>query len=139
MTAVKYPWPLPTITPLNEPFWAAARQGQLAIQTCNDCGDAHHPPAHACPNCLSTNQSWKQASGRASLLTWVEFHRNYWRGPEAETHLPYSVCIVKLEEGPMLVSNIVGDASAARLGADMQVVFEKITPEITIPKFAFAS
>jgi uncharacterized OB-fold protein len=66
----------------------------------------------------------------------VEFHRAYWDGFKNE--LPYPVCLVQLEEGPLLVSNLVGDSGKARLGAPVRVVFEAVTEEVTLPKFTLA-
>ena len=129
-----YAKPLPKIDPVNRPFWDHAREVRLAIQVCNACKDAHFPPSPVCPNCLSEDQEWQPVSGRGTLESWVEFHRAYWEGFKDD--LPYSVCLVRLAEGPLLVSNLVGDAANAKLGAAVSVVFEQATEEVTLPKFA---
>jgi uncharacterized OB-fold protein len=129
-----YTKPLPQITPLNRAFWEHARAHQLALQTCDACGDMHFPESPVCPKCLSASQSWRTVSGRGTLESWVEFHRAYWDGFVGE--LPYSACLVKLAEGPVIVSNLVGSAEGARLGAPLHVVFEDVTDEITLPKFS---
>jgi len=131
-----YAKPLPKIDPLNGPFWDHAREGRLAVQVCNVCKDAHFPPSPVCPNCLSEDQAWQPVSGRGTLESWIEFHRAYWDGFKDD--LPYSVCLVRLAEGPLLVSNLVGDAAKAKLGAAVNVVFEQATEEVTLPKFALA-
>jgi uncharacterized protein len=131
-----YAKPLPKIDPLNRPFWDHAREGRLAIQVCNACKDAHFPPSPVCPNCLSEDQAWQPVSGRGTLESWIEFHRAYWDGFKDD--LPYSVCLVRLAEGPLLVSNLVGDAAKAKLGAAVHVVFEQATDAVTLPKFALA-
>jgi hypothetical protein len=66
----------------------------------------------------------------------VDFHRAYWGG--FNDALPYRVCLVRLEEGPLLVSNLVGESATAKLGAAVHVVFEKVTEEITLPKFVLS-
>jgi hypothetical protein len=48
------------------------------------------------------------------------------------------VCLVQLEEGPLLVSNLVGSDTGAKLGAAVQVVFDPVTDEVTLPKFRLA-
>jgi hypothetical protein len=69
------------------------------------------------------------------LLSWVTFHRAYWDGFERD--LPYDVCLVQLDEGPLLVSNLVGTSgNAVKVGDRVHVVFERATAEITLPKFA---
>jgi hypothetical protein len=133
---MSYDKPLPRIDTLNKPFWDAARDEKLVIQSCDECGDVRFPPSPVCPKCLSAAQSWKPASGKATLESWVDFHRAYWGG--FNDALPYRVCLVRLEEGPLLISNFVGDSDTANLGVALRVVFEKATDEITLPKFVVA-
>jgi uncharacterized OB-fold protein len=129
-----YEKPLPRITPLNKPFWDFARQSVYALQTCDACGDAHVPESPVCPRCLGDRQSWKPSSGRGTLESWADFHRAYWGGFTAE--LPYRTCLVRLDEGPLIVSNLVGDQADARIGVRVHVVFEAIADGILLPKFA---
>jgi uncharacterized OB-fold protein len=127
-----YNKPLPQITPLDRPFWDAARENRLVVQACPDCGDMRFPPSPICPKCLNAEQTWQPCSGRATLESWVDFHRAYWAG--FNDALPYRVCLVRLAEGPLLVSNLMGDSDAA-IGAALHVVFDKVTDDITLPKF----
>ena len=133
---MSYDKPLPRIDMLNKPFWDAARENRLVVQYCTDCGDTRFPPSPICPKCLSHAQAWKNASGRGTLQSWVDFHRAYWNGYRDD--LPYRCCLVQLEEGPLLVSNLVGDTEAAKLGAAVRVVFEAVTADVTLPKFELA-
>ena len=126
-----YDKPLPVITKLTQCFWDHARNHQLAMQVCTNCGDMHFPASPVCPRCLRDAQEWRPVSGRGRLESWVEFHRAYWPGFAPE--LPYVVCLVKLEEGPLLVSNIVGDTP--EIGDAVEVVFERVTEDVTLPKF----
>ena len=75
-------------------------------------------------------------SGRGELLSWVEFHHAYWPGFKAE--LPYRVCLVRLEEGPILVSSLIGTAGEPPIGAALEVRFEALTADITLPRFILA-
>ena len=46
------------------------------------------------------------------------------------------VCLVQLDEGPILVSNLVGTAGReVAVGDRLEVVFERATEAITLPKF----
>ena len=130
-----YDKPLPNITPLTRGFWEHAKQNQLAMQVCDACGDIHFPASPVCPKCLSDQQEWRAVSGRGELVSWVEFHRAYWPGFAAD--LPYRVCLVKLEEGPLLISNLVGEEPA--IGEKVEVIFQPVTDEVTLPKFQRAS
>ncbi len=50
--------------------------------------------------------------------------------------VPYVVALVELEEGVRMASNIVGcrpeDVTA---GMALEVVYDAVTPEVTLPKF----
>ena len=62
------------------------------------------------------------------------FHQAYFRGFESE--LPYNVAEVELDEGPRLLTNLVGIANAdIRAGMPVEIVFERATEEITLAKF----
>ena len=131
-----YSKPLPKIDALNRPFWEAARQKKLVVQVCAACGDRRFPPSPVCPKCLSSDQGWVEVSGKGTLESWADFHRAYWEAFRDE--LPYRVCLVRLAEGPLLVSNLVGNSDKAKLGAAVRVVFEAVTAEVTLPKFTLA-
>jgi uncharacterized protein len=130
---MSYTKPLPRLDTVNRPFWAATKDGKFMLQFCKDCGDTRYPPGPVCPKCLSSNQDWKQASGRGTLESWVDFHRAYWDGFKGD--LPYRVCLVKLEEGPVVVSNLVDKTDNLRMGQPVKVVFDKVTDNVTLPKF----
>jgi uncharacterized OB-fold protein len=52
--------------------------------------------------------------------------------------LPYVIAVIELIEEPGLrmVSNVVGcEIEAINIGADVEVVFEPIAPEVTLPLF----
>jgi len=46
---------------------------------------------------------------------------------------------VALDEGPRMISNVVGVPPAEiRVGMPLEVVFEAVSPEVTLPKFRVA-
>jgi uncharacterized OB-fold protein len=54
--------------------------------------------------------------------------------------VPYVLALVELEEGVRMMTNIVGcDPDAVRIGASVEVVFDDVTDEVTLPKFRFAT
>jgi uncharacterized OB-fold protein len=130
-----YSGPIPKPTPETRPYWEAAKQRVLRIQKCGDCQQHYFYPRPLCPQCLSRNVAWVEVSGRGTLHTYVINHRPP-RGFPASG--PYVIGIVQLEEGPKLMTNIIGvDADPQKLRCDMpvEVVFEDITDEIALPKF----
>lgn len=126
--------PIPTPSEDSKPFWEATRNGELRLQSCLDCGSYRFPPGVLCPECSSTSSEWVPVSGRGRVHSFVVFHRAY--HPAFANDLPYAVACVELEEGPRLLSNIVG-VETARIRCDMavEVLFEKINEEISLPKF----
>jgi len=131
---VSYAKPLPRVTADNRPFWEAARRHELALQRCDDCRHLRYPPAPVCPECLSERATWTPVSGRGTVTTFVIVHKPYF--PSFTADLPYNVVQVQLDEGPRLTANLVGVGHPdLRIGARVEVVFDDVTPDVTLPRF----
>lgn len=125
--------PLPIPNPDTEPFWQGCARGQLLLQRCHSCSEYRHPPSPMCHGCLSTDHEWVPAGGHGTVYSFVIVHQPL-RGWEAE--VPYVVAIIVLDEGPHVLSNVVGVAvERVEIGMPVQVIFEKVTDEISLPKF----
>jgi uncharacterized protein len=125
--------PLPRPTPETQHFWDGTRAGELRLQRCDDCQHVYFPPRPFCPSCSSRTVSVFKASGNARLLSYVINYR-----PHPAWDAPYSIAIVELDEGPRMMSNIVGcDQTPAALVLDMPltVTFERASEEIALPLF----
>jgi uncharacterized OB-fold protein len=121
---------LPELSDLNRGFWEACAEGRLAVQRCRPCGHLRYPISEVCPRCLSLELEWEPLSGRGTLYSWIVFHHAY--HPAWRDKLPYTVALVELAEGPMLISNLVAGEPA--LGMPLQVTFEQVG-EFAIPRF----
>jgi len=126
--------PLPTITDENRPFWEATRHGELRLQRCRQCDRYRYPIAASCPRCLSLDAEWAAVSGRGRVFSYVVFHQVYHQAFKDD--VPYNVVLVRLDEGPFMFSNVVGVGNE-QLRCDMPVtvVFERVTDEVTLPRF----
>jgi len=134
----EYAKPLPVPDEESQPFFDAAREGRLLIMRCKSCGAYRYPSRDRCDVCWSTETAWVQASGRGTVYTFGIMHQLYHPGFKEE--IPYNVAVVELEEGPRTYTNLVGIPNdQIRVGMPVEVVFEKLTDEITIPKFKPAS
>ncbi len=125
--------PLPEPTPETRHFWEGAKNGELRLQRCNACRRAYFPPRPFCPRCASRDISVFQASGRGKLYSYVIHHR-----PMPGFTPPYAIAVVELEEGPRMMTNIIGCAQtpeALRLDMPLEVAFEQQTDTITLPLF----
>jgi uncharacterized OB-fold protein len=101
---------------------------------CGACGEAHYYPRPFCPRCGSDDVSWEQASGRATLYTWSVVHQNDL--PPFRDKLPYVAAVVDLDEGPRMMTNVVGtDPEALRVGMRLEVTFEELADGFHIPVF----
>jgi len=130
-----YTGPLPVPTPETRPFWEAARRHELQLQRCGACGRYVFYPRAACPHCLAPELEWRRVSGRGRLHTFTVVSRGQRGFP---LPAPYVLAIVELEEGPRLMTNLVGvepDPEKLRIGMPVEVVFEDVTEEIALPRF----
>lgn len=126
--------PLPALNDDNRPFWEAAQRGELHMQQCLDCNHIRYPINHVCPKCLSSRTGWKRLSGRGEVFSSIVFHQVYHPGFAKE--VPYNVALIQLEEGPRMISNVVGiPANQVRVGHKVEVVFDRVTEEVAIPRF----
>ena len=122
---------VPSPTPETKPFWDGTRAGELRLQRCSACSHVYFPPRPFCPKCAARKVEWFKASGRGRLFSYVIHHR-----PAPGFTPPYSIAVVELEEGPRMMTNIVGcKPETVRIDMPVQVVFDDVTPEISVPKF----
>jgi len=134
MSERPYKKPLPRVDEESRGWWEALQRHELYFQRCRDCGTKRLPPRAVCPVCLSSATEWVRASGRGSVHSFTVTHQN--QAPGFREDLPYVLAIVELEEGPRLMTNIVECApDTVRIGTSVEVVFDDVTPEVTLPKF----
>lgn len=124
---------LPKHTPETLHYWEGAKLGELRLQRCGSCRHAYFPPRPFCPECSSRDVSVFRASGRGRLHSYV---LNNTGAPGLKP--PFAVALVELEEGPRIMTNIHDcpqTPEALQLDMPLEVVFEKVTEEITLPQF----
>lgn len=128
--------PVPTPNPDSQPYYDAARNDELVIRQCKDCNELHFMPRYLCPHCWSTNLAWVKASGRGTVHSYSVVRRA--PTPSYADRVPYVVALVDLEEGPRMLTNIVGeDALTTQVGSAVQVSFEQ-RGEYKLPQFGLA-
>ena len=124
---------IPKPTPETAHYWEGARAGELRLQRCRACEHAYFPPRPFCPECSSRDVAVFAASGRGTLYSYVI---NHMKSPGFEP--PYAIAVVELEEGPRLMANILDceqTPEALVLDMALEVTFEELTDEITLPQF----
>jgi hypothetical protein len=135
----EYTGPVPLPTPESRPFWDSARRHALALQRCGGCAQWVFYPRALCPHCFGSDLEWRRVSGRGTLHTFTIVERGQKGFPLPP---PYVLAVVELEEGPRLMTNLVGvapDSAHVRIGMRVELVYEDVTPEVTLLRFRPAS
>lgn len=121
---------LPTIEDETSEYWTAAADGRLLIARCGSCERVHHYPRVICPYCWSDDVTAVEASGRATLYTYSTIYVNDL--PPFRDRLPYTAAVVDLEEGPRLMTTIVGcEPGLLRIGMPLHAGPQAIADGVT--------
>ncbi len=94
---------LPPSDELSAPWWDATREHRLLLQQCTACGHRQHHPRYVCTRCGATDLGWTPSAGNGVVDTFTVVHR----APRAGVETPYLVARVRLDEGPVLLTNLV--------------------------------
>ena len=115
-------------------YYAAARQHKLVLKHCTACGLLRFPPGAGCPWCMSIDWTWQEVSGKGTIYSFGVYYQQW--HPGFKDDMPYNVALIELTEGPQIISQVVGCANEAlACGLAVEVTFEDVTPEVTLPKF----
>jgi uncharacterized OB-fold protein len=126
--------PLPIPDADSEKLWKGLVRGELLLQHCLDCAAVHYYQQGLCRLCGSERLEHRPASGRGRVYSYSVVHRA--PGPAFKDDTPYAVLLVELEEGPRMVSSLVGgDPAKVTIDMPVQLVCERINDEITLPRF----
>ena len=127
--------PIPPNSPLTEPYWEAARRGELTTQVCRACDLRIFPPRANCPGCGDASLRWAPVSGRGTLYSFTVARRA--PHPVFAGQLPLVVAIVELEEGPRMITNLVElEEADLEVGVAVVVRFEPIDDsDVVLPVF----
>lgn len=110
----KVPAPTPGLE--SQAFFDAAKEGRFLIKRCRACGKPHWYPRAICPFCASEDTEWVESPGRGTIYSYSVMRRV----PE-----PFALAYVKLDEGPMVLTNIVDcDFDALKIGQAVSVAFK---------------
>ncbi len=128
--------PLPNPKEMDTgPFWQATRDHELRFQRCDDCEAIVFYPRRHCTSCLGGNLSWHTSEGLGTIYTFSVVRQSY--HPFFRSRAPYAVAWIDLDEGPRILSNVVGvedPAAELRIGQRVKVEWED-HEELAIPLF----
>lgn len=113
---------------MNGPYWDAARAAELQLQRCSACETLRYPVSDICPSCLAVEHRWERMSGAGEVYSFGVFRHQY----KPDWPVPYTVALIKLAEGPIVISDVVQCAPEdVHVGMPVSVVFDE-----GVPRFA---
>lgn len=130
----RYTKPLPVTDEDTQLFWDYCKQHELRMQKCLRCQKLYYPPSSICPHCQHLESEWVKLSGKGRVYSFVIVRRA--TNPGFAGDVPYTVAIIETEEGPRIISNVLGcKPEDVRIDMLVEVAFEDVTPEFSLPKF----
>ena len=85
------------------------------------------------PGCSSLDTEWVAASGRGHVYSYTVNHRG---GGAYQDSAPFVLAYVELDEGPRIMTNIVGaDDADLAVGLPVEVVFHDTGEGSALPRF----
>ena len=101
-------------------FYEQARKGRLLGLKC-ELGHVTVPPRHSCRVCQSQSLQAVELSGRGEVISFTDV---YVKSKEFPLDTPYTLALVKLEEGGSLLGVIRGVQATPKHGSKVSVKFE---------------
>ncbi|WNY26501.1 Zn-ribbon domain-containing OB-fold protein [Methanolapillus ohkumae] len=106
-------------------FWREqASRYNLVGSHCKTCNEYFYPVRNLCPVCRRDGEieSYK-FKGEGEIVTYTVTHTT---SDEFNDLVPYTLAIVKLDEGPCLTTQIVDEPAKAAIGKRVHSVFRKL-------------
>jgi hypothetical protein len=126
--------PLPRITLDSQEFWKSTHEHAMRLQRCTSCETWRYYPNEACPHCSALTYEWLPVSGKGEIHTFTLLERA--RGNPFEGETPFALVLVTLDEGPVLMSNLVDyEEGELAIGQRVVVGYEDVNDEVTLPVF----
>ena len=123
---------LPPVDDVSRPWWEATRERRLLLQRCSGCQVVQHHPRLLCTSCGATDTlEWITASGTGRLDCYTVVHR----APAPGIEVPYVVARVRLAEGPMMLTSVVGTRPEDTFGIDLELDWRPLEDGRHLPVF----
>jgi len=130
-----YKKPLPEIRPETKPYWDACKKHELLIPKSKETGELFFYPRAMSPgDDMSEDIEWVKSKGKGKVWTFSVHHMGPSKAYKGDP--PHVVALVEMEEGVKMMSNIVDcDPHDVQIGMEVEVVFDDVTDDVTLPKF----
>lgn len=118
----------------HQGFWSSIKAHEAALQKCGGCATFRFIPMEICPKCFSAEYDWVRISGRGEVYTYTVIRRA--PTPAYQADAPYVIAHVTMEEGPRMISNLIGIAPEdVKIGMQVRLVYEDVTEDVSLFKF----
>lgn len=99
----------------------------LVGESCSHCQAKIFPPRDICPECNHETKELYKFSGRGEVYSYTTVH-----DPPAgfEEGAPYTIALVRLEEGPLLTAQLTDlGENAVEIGMPVEMVIRKLSQD----------
>lgn len=133
---------VPTPNQDTQAYWDALREHRLTFQKCTKCGTVRHYPRPVCDRCYSLDVTWIDAKGTGTIHSWTVAHHPFHPGFKGD--LSYTLVTVDLPEGVRMQAQLRGrdgkggEIKDLKIGAPVEVRFEKVKEDLVLPFFVLA-
>jgi uncharacterized OB-fold protein len=115
------PNPAPMVTSTTAAFWQATSEGRFVLQRCESCDIVVWFPRKHCPECWSETLTNFDASGGGTVYSFTIIRKV---ANDYKQATPFVVAYVELDEGPRVMTNIVGcDVESVQIGMPVTMEF----------------
>jgi uncharacterized OB-fold protein len=126
--------PIPEMNDISKPYWDAVQREEFFLQRNKKTGNYLFIPRELASDDFSQDLEWVKASGKGEIATFSIAKPPLFEFYAAE--LPYVVAIIKLSEGPQMMSNIINcNPEDVHVGMNVKVTFEERKDGFKIPQF----
>jgi len=109
-------------------YWRTRNQRYALVgEVCNTCGAKLFPPRDVCPACAKPAYEPYTFSGRGEVYS----YSTVYQAPQGfEEYAPYTVALVRLEEGPLVTAQLTDvDPAEVQIGMPVEMVTRKLREE----------
>ncbi|MBI3185696.1 MAG: OB-fold domain-containing protein [Myxococcales bacterium] len=110
----------------SEEFYRRLKAQRLCTTRCDQCGEAAFPPRSFCPYCHSRQIHWFELPRRARLYAFTQ------QGRSLRFIAPEVIGLVDVEGLGRILSRIDAPLEGLRIGQELEVAFQELTPEIWV-------
>lgn len=126
--------PVPVVSDVSRPYWEGCRRGVLLVQECGRCGHRQLYPRSVCSACHSRDLSFIESAGKGTIVSFTVVHRA--ASSAFADDVPYVLALVRLDEGPTMMSTVTDTApEAVTIDMPVRVWFDASNDEIALPRF----